>query len=167
MRRHVLLAVINVLIADDEALVRGGFRSMLERQTDIEVIGEAGDGKQAVELSGELRPDVVLMDIRVPRLNGLEATRRLLSAATGRVPRLSDRETEVLRMVARGASNAEIASQRRLDPRMSRWSANDVLVRVGQPWRAEVRVQRRGAAGAGVVSGCGESSSNASSVMAR
>jgi DNA-binding NarL/FixJ family response regulator len=69
---------IRVLIADDQALVRGGFRLILEAQKDIEVIGEAVDGVEAVELARRLRPEVVLMDVRMPRLDGIQATRRLV-----------------------------------------------------------------------------------------
>jgi DNA-binding NarL/FixJ family response regulator len=75
--------MIRVLIADDQALVRGGFRLILEAQKDIQVIGEAADGREALEQAQVLRPDVVLMDIRMPELNGLEATRQLLSGGEG------------------------------------------------------------------------------------
>jgi DNA-binding NarL/FixJ family response regulator len=69
--------VIRVLIADDHELMRGGLRAMLGAQEDLEVVGEAGDGAEAVEAALRLRPDVVIMDIRMPRVDGIEATRRL------------------------------------------------------------------------------------------
>jgi DNA-binding NarL/FixJ family response regulator len=80
------MLVIRVLIADDQALVRGGFHSILAGQDDIEVVGEAEDGNVAVELTERLRPDVVLMDIRMPGIDGIEATRRI--AARGLATRV-------------------------------------------------------------------------------
>jgi DNA-binding NarL/FixJ family response regulator len=78
---------LRVLLADDQALVRAGFRMILEAQPDIAVVGEAADGDAAVRLAQRLRPDVVLMDVRMPGCDGLEATRRLM-AADGTPPRI-------------------------------------------------------------------------------
>jgi DNA-binding NarL/FixJ family response regulator len=71
---------IRVLVADDQAMVRAGFRMLLSREPGIEVVGEAADGVEAVRLAAQCRPTVVLMDIRMPRLDGLEATRQILGS---------------------------------------------------------------------------------------
>ena len=78
---------VRVLIADDQALVRTGFRLILESEDDIDVVGEADNGREAIDLAARLRPHVVLMDIRMPKLDGIEATRRLL-AGTSDGPRV-------------------------------------------------------------------------------
>lgn len=70
-----------ILIADDQALVRGGLRMILNAQPDLDVVGEAADGREALQRARELAPDLVLMDVRMPELDGLEATRRLLERA--------------------------------------------------------------------------------------
>jgi DNA-binding NarL/FixJ family response regulator len=78
--------VISVLVADDQALVRAGFRAILDEQDDLDVVGEAKDGGEAVAIARELRPDVVLMDVRMPGVDGIEATQRLLR--DGEAPRV-------------------------------------------------------------------------------
>lgn len=75
--------MIRVLVADDQTLVRTGFRLLLDSEEDIEVVGEARNGLEAVSLAGHLRPDVVLMDVRMPVLDGIEATRRLAALDAG------------------------------------------------------------------------------------
>jgi DNA-binding NarL/FixJ family response regulator len=83
--------VIRVILADDQALVRAGFRALLDSEDDIEVVAEAGNGREAVDSVGRLLPDVVLMDIRMPVLDGIEATRRIVED-----PRLRDVRVVIL-----------------------------------------------------------------------
>ena len=194
-----------VLIADDQALIRGGFRVILESEPDLEVVGEAEDGEQAAKLARSLSPDVVLMDIRMPGLDGIAATKRLLAreppprvlilttfdhdeylydairaGASGfllknvspahlvhavrtvaagdalldpaltrklldefarrpapgarapeRLAGLTDRELDVLRLVARGISNTEIASQLIVSPATAKTHVSNILAKLG------------------------------------
>ena len=99
---------IRVMLADDHAVVRQGFRLILAAQPDMEIVGEAGNGREAVELAEKLQPDVVVMDVAMPELNGIEATRRLArQSPRSRVLALSMHKDsvyvrEILRAGARG-----------------------------------------------------------------
>ena len=95
---------ISLLIADDQALVRRGFRLLLEIEEDLEIVGEAADGREAVEQARRVRPDVVLMDVRMPGTGGIEACRRLHAARPETrilMLTMSDDEGEGWRPIAR------------------------------------------------------------------
>jgi DNA-binding NarL/FixJ family response regulator len=98
--------VIRLLLVDDEVMVRRGLRLMLETEDDLQVIGEAADGFEAIEEAGRLHPDVVLMDIRMPRLDGVEACRRLTDNAETKVVVLTtfDLDENLFAAVRAGAS---------------------------------------------------------------
>jgi two-component system response regulator NreC len=99
---------IHILLADDHAVVRQGFKMILAAQPDMEIVGEAGNGREALDLAGQLQPDVIVMDVAMPELNGIEATRRIADISPrSRVLALSMHKDsvyvrEILRAGARG-----------------------------------------------------------------
>lgn len=205
---------IRVVVADDQALVRSGFRVLLDSASDIEVVGEAADGSEALALANELKPDVVLMDIRMPGTDGIEATRAIvadpstagtrililttfdldeyvyealragasgfllkdtepealleavrviaegeallapsvtrrliaefarrpvhLHAHLGEIEALTDREREVLTLVARGLSNSEIATELFISPATAKTHVSRVMMKLGARDRAQL-----------------------------
>src|ERR1019366_5063521 len=138
---------IRILLADDHAVVRHGFKMILSAQPDMEIVGEAGNGREAVDLAAELRPDVVVMDVAMPELNGIEATRRLTAANPhARVLALSMHKDsvyvrEILRAGARGyllkdsgpAVRAIASGEGYLSPAVSDAVLNDYRKHVTNP----------------------------------
>lgn len=99
-------APLRILVVDDQALVRSGFVMMLSVEPDIDVVGEAADGAESVEAASRLAPDVVLMDVEMPRLNGIDACRTIVAAGTAKVLLLTtfDRDDYLFEGLAAGAS---------------------------------------------------------------
>jgi DNA-binding NarL/FixJ family response regulator len=106
--------VIRLLIVDDEAMVRRGLRLVLEAEDDLQVIGEASDGIEAIEEAARLHPDVVLMDVRMPRLDGVEACRRMVEASAAKVVVLTtfDLDEHLFAAVRAGASGFLLKASR-------------------------------------------------------
>jgi DNA-binding NarL/FixJ family response regulator len=98
--------VIRVLVADDHPVVRAGLRAILEAEPDLEVVGDCGSGEEAVRLAVALRPDVVLMDLKMPGMNGATATAKVVAESTSRVVVLTtfDTDGDILRAVEAGAT---------------------------------------------------------------
>ncbi|MBM0236712.1 response regulator [Micromonospora sp. ATA32] len=122
--------MIRLLLADDQAVVRAGLRTILESRSDLEVVGEAADGAEAVTLAKTLEPDVVLMDIRMPVLDGIEATRRL-ARATARSRVLVLTMVSVLRHPSHAAALAPATDRPTLD--LSACAARPATGRPGAP----------------------------------
>jgi DNA-binding NarL/FixJ family response regulator len=152
---------IRVLIADDQDLVRAGLSMIIDARDDLSVVGEAGDGLEAIVLAERLRPDVILMDVRMPRLDGIEATRRLVEAGNpARVIMLTtfDLDEPVFAALRAGASGFLLKDARRdelvtavrvvaggealLAPTVTRRLIADVVGR-GRPAAADPRVASR------------------------
>lgn len=214
--------IIRVLVVDDHDLFRAGMAAVLSRQPDIEVVAQASGGRMAVRLAEELRPDVILMDVRMPDLSGPEATRRILEhrpdarivaltvvsddmdvtevvsagacgflakdtpveavlvavraaaqgvawlspraadvvlgrvrrdsfdqdAPDGQLEELSARELDVLRLIARGLENSEIAAELGISPRTAKNHVSSILAKLGRPSRVQAAIYavRRGLA---------------------
>jgi DNA-binding NarL/FixJ family response regulator len=117
------VSAVRVLIVDDQALVRAGFRMILDAEEDLDVVGEAHDGVAAVDAARRLKPDVVLMDIRMPELDGIEATRRVIEAGGDAPPRvlmlttfdLNEYAYEALRAGASGFLLKDVAPEQLAD----------------------------------------------------
>ncbi len=143
---------IRILIADDHGVVRQGLRTFLSLSDDLEIVGEAVDGRQAIELAHRLHPDLVMMDLLMPGLDGVNATatiRRELPAVQvlalsgylddlpGGPPRLTRREEEVIVLLARGRANGQIARELHIAPQTVKTHVSNILSKLNSQSRTE------------------------------
>ncbi len=125
----------SVLIVDDEALLRTAFSALIDAEDDLEVLGEAADGRQAVELATRLSPDVVVMDVRMPVMDGIEATRRITSARGPQVLILTTFD------LAQGLSNAELAQTLHVSLPTAKTHVSRILTKLGARDRTQLVVR--------------------------
>jgi DNA-binding NarL/FixJ family response regulator len=146
---------IRVLVADDQALVRGSFRILVDTAPDLTSVGEAATGTEAVEIARREKPDVVLMDIRMPDMDGIEATREITAArqtsaeeftkrpesprpAAAAIDEVTEREREVLTLVGLGLSNTEIAARLHVSLSTAKTHVGRLLTKLGARDRAQL-----------------------------
>ena len=121
--------LVRVLVADDQALVRGSFRVLVDTAPDLTVVGEAATGAEAVERAGHAKPRVVLMDVRIPVMDGIEATRRITAA---------DPDARVLTLIGLGLSNIEIAQHLHVTLSTAKTHVGRLLMKLNARDRAQL-----------------------------
>jgi DNA-binding NarL/FixJ family response regulator len=172
---------LRILIADDHPLFRHGIAALLKAEPDFEVVGEATTGKEVIEMADSLQPDVIIMDIHMPEINGIEATRRIAhsspsirilivtmfeddnsifspsiatrminffnapppAASAQMFPELTEREREILALIAQGQSNTDIARHLVLSPNTVRNYVSNIFSKLQVADRAQAIIQAR------------------------
>jgi DNA-binding NarL/FixJ family response regulator len=124
---------IRVVLADDHIVVRQGLHALLATEKEIEIVGEADNGRQAVQMVKDLSPDVVVMDMAMPLLNGLDATRQITQAAPvkSRTDTLTVRQSQVLQLIAEGFINKEIAARLGISSKTVEKHRDQVMKKLG------------------------------------